>query len=56
MDFMFSHGEKISKIAIVGAGNKEAEVKAFSGAGMRRAPVEFFATGQEETARAWLLA
>lgn len=56
MDFMFSHGEKISKIAIVGAGNKEAEVKAFSGAGMRKAPVEFFATGQEETARAWLLA
>ena len=55
LDFMFSHGEKIAKIAIVGAGDKEAEVKAFSGAGMRKAPVEFFPTGQQAEARAWLL-
>ena len=56
LDFMFSHGEKIAKIAVVGAGNKEPEVKAFSGAGMRKAPVEFFGSDQLAEARAWLLA
>jgi hypothetical protein len=53
IDFMFSYGEKIGKIAIVGAGPKQDEVKAFSGAGLRPTPVEFFAT--VEDARAWLL-
>jgi hypothetical protein len=55
LDFMFTHGEKIAKIAIVGAGTKEAEVKAFTGAGMRPTPVSFFTAEQIAEARAWLL-
>lgn len=55
LDFIFSHGEKIAKIAVVGAGTKEAEVKAFTGAGIRSTQVEFFDQGQLAEARAWLL-
>lgn len=54
-DFMFSYGDKIAKIAIVGAGDKQAEVKAFTGAGLRPTPVEFFTVEEIEAARAWLL-
>ncbi len=52
LDFMFSYGDKIAKIAIVGAGDKQAEVKAFTGAGLRPTPVAFFDSA--EVARAWL--
>jgi hypothetical protein len=52
LDFMFSYGDKIAKIAIVGAGDKQAEVKAFTGAGLRPTPVEFFESA--DSARAWL--
>ena len=55
LDFMFSYGDKIAKIAIVGAGAKEAEVKAFSGAGLRPTPVKFFTVEETDAARAWLL-
>jgi len=55
LDFMFTHGDKIAKIAIVGAGPKEAEVRAFTGAGMRPTPVEFFTPAQLAEARDWLL-
>jgi SpoIIAA-like len=54
-DFMFSYGDKLAKIAIVGAGAKEAEVKAFTGAGLRPTPVCFFAESEAADARAWLL-
>jgi hypothetical protein len=54
-DFMFSYGDKIAKIAIVGAGAKQAEVKAFTGAGLRPTPVGFFTADEIEAARAWLL-
>jgi hypothetical protein len=54
-DFMFSYGDKIAKIAIAGAGTKEAEVKAFTGAGLRPTPVKFFTVEEMESARAWLL-
>lgn len=54
LDFMFSYGDKIAKIAILGAGAREAEVKAFTGAGLRPTPVQFFSESAE--ARAWLLA
>ena len=54
-DFMFSYGEKIAKMAIVGAGAKQDEVKAFTGAGLRPTPVEFFSEAETEQARAWLL-
>ena len=52
LDFMFSYGDKIAKIAIVGAGDKQAEVKAFTGAGLRPTPVEFFES--VDAARVWL--
>ncbi len=55
LDFMFTHGEKICKIAIVGAGNKEDETKAFTGAGLRPTPVAFFSAEEVEQARAWLM-
>jgi len=51
-DFMFSYGDKIGKMAIVGAGDMQAEVKAFTGAGLRPTPVEFFDSA--DAARAWL--
>lgn len=54
-DFMFSYGDKIAKIAIVGAGVKEAEVKAFTGAGLRPTPVRFLTVEEMEGARDWLL-
>lgn len=55
LDFMFSYGDKIAKIAIVGAGAKEAEVKAFTGAGLRPTPVVFFVPEESGRARDWLL-
>jgi hypothetical protein len=55
LDFMFTHGDKLAKIAIVGAGAREAEVKAFTGAGLRPTPVRFFSAEQIAAARAWLL-
>jgi hypothetical protein len=54
-DFMFSYGDKIAKIAICGAGTKEAEVKAFTGAGLRPTPVQFFAADEADAARTWLI-
>ena len=55
LDFMFTHGDKIAKIAIVGAGTKEAEVRDFVGADLRPSPVRFFQAGEVEEARTWLL-
>ncbi len=54
-DFMFSYGDQIAKMAIVGAGTKQAEVKAFTGAGLRPTPVMFFTAEEIEQARAWVL-
>lgn len=54
-DFMFSYGDKIAKIAICGAGTKEDEVKAFTGAGLRPTPVRFFTAEEASEARSWLL-
>jgi SpoIIAA-like len=54
-DFMFSYGERIAKIAIVGAGDRQDEVKAFTGAGLRPTPVMFYAAEETDAARAWLL-
>ena len=55
LDFMFSHGAKIAKIAVVGAGTKEDEVRAFTGAGMRPTPIRFFDAGEATEATVWLL-
>jgi hypothetical protein len=54
-DFMFSYGDKIAKIAICGSGDRQSEVKAFTGAGLRPTPVGFYGEAEIEQARAWLL-
>ncbi|SRR6266404_5199227 len=53
-DSSFWHGWKITKIAIVADPAWKGKFLAFTVAGMRRASVEFFPTGQTEEARAWL--
>jgi hypothetical protein len=54
LDFLFSHGGKISKIAIVAEPRWETPALAFAGAGVRRAPVKFFEPNEVEKARSWL--
>jgi hypothetical protein len=54
LGFLFSHSNEIARIAIVGEPRWETQALAFAGAGFRRAPVQFFPTGQEAQARAWL--
>jgi hypothetical protein len=54
LDFMISHGGKISKIALVGETRWEALALAFAGAGIRRAPVKFFPPNELDQARNWL--
>lgn len=55
LDFMFSHGTKIAKIAFVGDKSWEDQLKMFVGAGFRSAPVGYFETAHIDVARAWLL-
>jgi hypothetical protein len=54
LDFLFSHSDKIAKIAIVADPRWEAQALAFAGAGMRKAPVKFFRPSESAQARAWL--
>jgi hypothetical protein len=54
VDFLISHGGKISKIAIVAEPRWEPLALAFAGAGIRRAPVKFFRPNELEQARSWL--
>ena len=54
LDFMMSHGGKISKIAIVAEPRWDTLAVAFAGAGIRRAPVKFFPPGELQQARSWL--
>jgi hypothetical protein len=54
LDFMISHGGKISKIAIVAEPRWETLALAFAGAGVRRVPVKFFPPNELEQARSWL--
>lgn len=55
ISFFFEHGNRIEKIAIVADAKWETEMMLFAGAGLRRAPVNFFPSGQIASARAWLL-
>ena len=55
-DFFFSHRNEFEKIAVVGNPRWEAEVLAFTGAGLRKGPVKFFQETGESEARAWLAA
>jgi len=54
MTFFVEHGDKITKIAIVGDPTWESRMLMFAGAGFRRAPVEYFAANQLAEAYAWL--
>jgi hypothetical protein len=54
LDFLISHGGKISKIAIVAESRWETLALAFAGAGVRRAPVKFFPPNELEKTRSWL--
>src|SRR5437016_7984560 len=54
LDLTISHGEKISRIAIVAEPRWEALALAFAGAGVRRVPVKFFPSNELEQARSWL--
>ncbi|PYL89952.1 MAG: hypothetical protein DMF16_05805 [Verrucomicrobia bacterium] len=53
-DFFFSHRNDFEKIAVVGNPRWEAQVLAFTGAGLRKGPVKFFPETAESEARAWL--
>ncbi|BCS52891.1 STAS/SEC14 domain-containing protein [Geobacter sp. SVR] len=54
MSFFIEHGDKIAKIAIVGDPKWETRMLMFAGAGFRRAPVKYFASGRLNEAYAWL--
>ena len=53
-DFFFSHRDDFGKIAVVGDPVWEAQVLAFTGAGIRKGPVKFFPETGEQDARVWL--
>ena len=53
-DFFFSHRNDFEKIAVVGDAKWEAQVLAFTGAGLRKGPVKMFPETSEAEARAWL--
>lgn len=55
-EFFFSHRDDFERIAVVGNPRWEAEVLAFTGAGLRKGPVKFFPENAETEARAWLAA
>ena len=54
MGFFDEYGDRIGKIAIVGAAKWEIEMMMFACAGLRRAPVRYFAPGQLSEAYDWL--
>jgi len=53
-DFFFTHRNEFEKIGVVGDPRWEAQVLAFTGAGLREGPVKFFPATGESEARAWL--
>lgn len=53
-DLFFSHRNDFEKIAVVGDPRWEAQVLAFTDAGLRQGPVKFFPETGEAEARAWL--
>jgi len=56
LDFLTPYGDQIVRMAIVGDPTWRDELLLFVAAGLRRAPVEFFASGAVESARTWLTA
>jgi hypothetical protein len=54
ISFYAEHGDQITRIAIVADPKWETDWMMFLGAGIRKAPVKFFAFNQLNAARAWL--
>jgi len=54
VSFHAVYGRRIDKIAIVADPKWETQLLMFTGAGIRRTPVRFFAPDQTTQARAWL--
>ena len=54
LEFLFTHINDITKIAIVGSPRWEADALAFAGVGSRRAPVKYFSPAKSEEAWDWL--
>lgn len=54
LDFLFSHSDKIARIAIVAEPRWETQLLAFAGAGVRRTPVKLFPPSEVAKARQWL--
>ena len=54
LDFIVSHSDKISKIAVVADPKWEVQALAFAGKGVRKAPVRFFRPNELAQARAWI--
>jgi hypothetical protein len=55
MKFYLKFGKQIERIAIVADEKWRDQSLMFAGAGVRNAPVEFFAPGQKDAARKWIL-
>ena len=53
-EFFFTYRDELEKVAIVGDPRWEAQTLAFTGAGLRKGPVKFFAEAGESAARAWI--
>jgi SpoIIAA-like len=56
LTFYVKYGDSIERIAIVGDEKWRSETLMFTGADLRRAPVEFFTQDNADGARAWLSA
>ncbi len=56
MTFITTYGDRIGKIAFVADPRWETDLLMFAGAGLRRAPVQFFPQSRLSEARAWLTA
>jgi hypothetical protein len=55
MEFYAAHGRNIEQIAIVGEGKWRDQALMFAGAGLRKAPVQYFLPADIDQARACLL-
>jgi len=54
LKFFIQHGDSIEQIAIVGADKWKNQAMMFAGAGLRKAPVEYFPEAELTKARTWL--
>jgi hypothetical protein len=54
MTFYRTHGKNIEQIAVIGEETWRDHALMFAGAGLRRAPVQYFLPAETEQARAWL--